>query len=364
MDESLGSVLKYLEYRGPDPAQIRLVIYSLAVYFGLILVTVLVYGYLRRRRERKTLLNAARSRGLSNGELKLITHLAGKRSKINVKQVFKSVREFHRLFGPMMHELVASSEIDVQARKKLDGIFALRKKLFGDVSYHFGNMTSTIQLRIGLKVLLRFEFEGVSHTFSTVVLDVDSEAITVANPSKDGSYFMFDRGQKFKGSFNRPEDGLYEFSTHALRAVSRESQYFLLLAHADQIERMQSRMYYRIPLRVELEFDRFAWNSNPEQRYHGGVSEAGEQMSGLVVNLGGGGVLIRTAGELHKDDMITFDLPLPGGAELSDVLGKVVEVEKSDGEEQNYHVQFLNLKQSDKDTIIKSIQQHNLPPES
>jgi c-di-GMP-binding flagellar brake protein YcgR len=358
-------VLKYLEFQGPDSSDIRLFAYSIAIYVGLILLTVLVNGYLRRRRERKALIKSARSRGLTTRELELITQLAGKKSRVDLKQVFFSVREFHRLFGPVMHDLVANSDKDPQARKKLDGIFALRKKLFGDVSYHFGNLTSTIQLRIGLRINLQFEFGGRKYSYGSVVLDVDSEAIAVANPSEGGSYFMFDRNQEFDVSFNRPDDGVYLFSTRAMRAVSKDSQYFLMLAHADEIKRTQSRMYYRMPFKVEFEFDRFAWSENPEQRYHGGVSEPGEKMEGLLINIGGGGVLIRASGELHRNDLIAFDMPLPGGEELSDVLGKVVEVEKADsGGHYRVHVQFLNLKQSDKDAIMKSIQKHSLTPDS
>jgi c-di-GMP-binding flagellar brake protein YcgR len=176
---------------------------------------------------------------------------------------------------------------------------------------------------------------------------------------------MFDRGHKFQISFSRPEDGVYEFQTHAMRSVSRDSQYFLLLAHAGEIKRTQSREYYRLPVRTGIEFDKFAWNADPEHRYHGGISEPGEKLQGLLINIGGGGVLLRTSGDLRKNDLIAFDIPLPGGDDkLTDVLAKVVEIEQSDSGQHNIHVQFLNLKQSDKDMISKSIQQHKLAPDS
>ncbi|MBW7997905.1 MAG: flagellar brake protein [Candidatus Glassbacteria bacterium] len=362
MDESLRDVLKYLQFKGPGPEEIRLFVISVVVYLVLIAATVLVHGYIHRRRERTALLRAAKQHGLTRGELALVTNITGKRSKVNPRKVFQSIREFHRLFGPLMHELVASSENDMNARRKLDGIFALRKKLFGDISYHFGSLTSTIQLKIGLKVTLQFETGDTSHSFSSLVLDVDSEAITVANPIYEGDHVLLEQGHPVKVSFNRPEDGYYEFETRALRAVSKESRYFLLLAHADKIQRMQSRMYFRVPSRIEVEINRFAWDEDPQNRYHGGKSDSGEKMSGLIVNLGGGGVLVRTAGDLHRNDLVTFSLPLTEETTLDDVLGKVVVVDKKDKESDtsDVHVQFLNLKQGDKDTIIKIIQQRKL----
>ena len=362
MDDSFRGILKHLEFHGPGPDDIRLVVISIIMYIVLIVATVLIHTYLRRRRERRALLKSAKSRGLTSGELALVVTLAGKQSKVDLRKVFQSIREFHRLFGPKMHDLVAASEHDENAKKMLDGVFSLRKKLFGDVSYHFGSLTSTIQLRIGLKITVQLEYKGIAHNFNSVVLDVDSEAITIANSSFKGSYFMLDKDHPVKISFNRPEDGYYEFDTSVMRTVSSENKFFLLLAHADKIRRMQSRMYYRISARIEVELSRFAWNPDPEHRYHSGKVEAGEKMKGMVVNLGGGGVLIRTGGNLHKNDLVSFDLPLSDEEVLSDVLAKVVDIEDIQGDEEmkNVHVQFLNLKAADKDQIIKDIQQRKL----
>lgn len=362
MDDSFRDVLKYLQFSGPGPEDIRLFVISISIYVALIVIAVLAHGYISRRRERKAVIRAAKSHGLTREELKLVTSLSGKRSKVDPRKAFQSIRDFHRLFGPKMHELAASSDKDNQARHMLEGIFALRKKLFGDISYHFGSLTSTIQLRIGLKITLQFNVDDSPHNFNSIILDVDSGAITVANPSHQGNYFMLSKGHPVKVSFNRPEDGYYEFQTEVLRTVSKENRYFLLLAHADKIQRMQSRMYYRVPTRIEVEVNRFAWDHNPQNRYHSAESDSGETMSGLVVNIGGGGVLIRTKGNIQRNDLVTFDLPLTEETELSDVLGKVVSVEKQerDSETRNVHIQFLNLKQGEKDTIMKIIQQSKL----
>jgi c-di-GMP-binding flagellar brake protein YcgR len=362
MDDSFSEILKHLEFHGPNSSDIRLFVISIIVYVVLILATVLVYAYVRGQRERKALLKAARSKGLSSAELDLVKKLAGKRSKVDLRHVFSSIREFHRLFGPRMHELVAASERDENARGMLDGIFTLRKKLFGDVSYHFGSLTSTIQIRIGQRITIRFEFQDSQLDFNSVVLDVDSEAITVANPSNEDAYFMLEKGQKVKVSFNRPEDGFYEFETLTLRAVSKDSQFFLLLAHADKIQRMQSRMYYRVIARIEVEINRFAWDKNPQQRFHPGKTDPGEKMMAHVINLGGGGALLRTEGTLKKNDLVAFDLPLTEDVRMDDVLGKVVEVVpgKDERDFMDVHVQFLNLKGSDKDTIMRVIQQRKL----
>ncbi len=362
MDDSFSGILKYLEFHGPGSDDIRLFVISIIVYVSLILVTVFVHTYVSRQRERRALLKAAKTKGLTSAELELVKKLAGKRSKVDLRHVFSSIREFHRLFGPKMHELVAASERDESARGMLDGIFTLRKKLFGDISYHFGSLTSTIQIKIGQRITIRFNYNDSPFDFSSVVLDVDSEAITVANPSREDGYFMLDKGQQVKVSFNRPEDGYYEFETRTMRAVSRDSQFFLLLAHADKIQRMQSRMYYRCTTRIEVEISRFAWDKNPQQRFHPGKTDPGEKMMGLLVNLGGGGVLLRTEGKLQKNDLVAFDLPLTEAERLGDVLGKVVEVVpgKPGQEFIDVHVQFLNLKGSDKDKIMRVIQQHKL----
>jgi len=364
MDESFRPLLKYFTIPNPEPGEIKLVILIILVFFALLFLLVYLQAWLKSRKERANLIKAARKHNLSQAENDLISSLSKGKSRIKPGLVFVSIGEFHRLFGPLMHELVEKAEHDEAAHKKLDGIFALRKKLFGEVAYHFGSITSTIQFRIGQKLTLQFSIEGVTREFSSMVLDVDAAAITVANASENGKFFHFGLGQQFKVSFNRVDDGFYEFETTALRSVTDKNEYFLLLAHATQLKRLQSRMYYRVRLDKPFSFRRFAWDESLETRYHPGSGDLREKFNGEILNLGGGGMLIFTGENLVKNDLLTFDLELNAENTIHDLLAKVVGIEDEEElgiKRKLIHLQFMNIKPGEQDLITKLIQQSKLP---
>ncbi|MFH1068662.1 MAG: flagellar brake protein [Candidatus Glassbacteria bacterium] len=362
MDDSFRDILRGMQLPHPSTEDVTLFIITILASIGLIVLAGVLHSFLNKLREHKSLLKAAKQHGLTRNELELITKIAAGRTRIKPSLVFISIREFHRLFGPLMHDLVSKSEHDAQARRQLDGVFALRKKLFGEVAYHFGNITSTIQLKIGQSVTLQFSFNNRTYSFTSAVLDVDAHAITVVNPSYRSTYFLMQKDHPVKVSFNRSDDGYYEFETHTLREVLKKDEYFLVLAHADKIKRMQSRMFFRVSCSIPIRYRRFAWNEDPESRYHPGTEEVDELSEGKVVDIGGGGLLVITGRQLYKNDLLTFDLPLSEENQMSDVLGKVVRIEERGIEKNlwNVHLQFLNLKSGEQDLIIRLIQQNKI----
>ena len=365
MDESFKEVLQYFIFPRPTTEDIIQILIFLLVFAALIFITVFVHSYLQKRRERTRLLKAAKKHNLSKEENSLLNSLAKSNKKVDPGQAFGSIREFHRLFGPMMHELAGKAEVDLQARKKLEGIFALRNKLFGEVSYHFGAITSSIQLKIGQKITVEYTHSGQKQTASSVVLDVDAAAITVANPTEEGKFIPFVKGDQFKVAFYRVNDGYYEFQTNVLQNVEQGSRQFLFLAHAHELKRMQSRMFYRIPTRIPLKFRCFAWDENLESRYRLEKEEIEGQKEGYILDIGGGGMLATTEEELSKNDLLIFDLQLNPENVIRNILGKVVRMEKQlAGDQNNINIQFLNIKPAEQDLIVRLVQQQKIKSEN
>ena len=364
MDESFKEVLQHFVFPRPTSEDIIKILIFLLVFVALVFGTVLVHSYLQRRKERTRLLRAAKKHNLSKEENYLLDSLAKSNKKVDPGQAFGSIREFHRLFGPMMHELAGKAEVDQQAREKLEGIFALRQKLFGEISYHFGAVKSTIQLKIGQKITLEYTRNGQKQTASSVVLDVDAAAITVANPTEEGKFIRFAKGEQFKVAFYRVNDGYYEFQTNALQNVEQGSNQFLFLAHAHELKRMQSRMFYRMPTRIPLKFRRFAWDENLESRYRLEKEEIEGQKEGYILDIGGGGMMVTTEEELSRNDLLIFDLQLNPEHVIRNLLGKVVRIEKQlAGEKNNINIQFLNIKPAEQDLIARLVQQQKIKSE-
>lgn len=364
MDESFSEVLKYFILPRPGPEEIKEILIFFLIFSALIIAAIFLNSYLQSRRESARLRKSAKKYNLSKEENSLINSLVKSNIKADPRLAFGSIREFHRLFGPMMHDLAGKAEVNPQARKELEGIFALRKKLFGEVAYHFGAITSTIQLKIGLKVTLEFTRNNQKQSANSVILDVDAAAITVANPMQEGKFMHFTKGKPFRVAFYRANDGYYEFQTTVLKDVEQGSHQFLFLAHAHELKRMQSRMFYRMPTKIPLNFRRFAWDENLESRYR--LEEELEgQKEGVILDLGGGGMMITTEEKLANNDLLIFDLQLNPENVVRDLLGKVVGAEEQlAGDKKNIHIQFLNIKPAEQDLIVRLVQQHQVKSEN
>ncbi len=362
MDESFREVLKYFQLPYRSPEYILRWILLILLIIGLLTVFYFIGRMMQRSRDRLRISRASSARELSGQERELILRAVRGRTRIIPELMLGSLSEFHRLFGPWMHELISKAPKDREARNTLDSIFVMRKKLFGDVVYHFGSITSTVQLRIGQKINLTFSYRGKDLTVSSVVLDVDGAAITCTNPRDGGEYLNFLQGHPFRVSFYRENDGYYQFDTYSLRQTETARAQFLLLAHALRIERIQSREFYREPAKIPFNYRRYAWDHRPETRYLSEDIVTPDYTEGLVLNIGGGGILFSACDNLSRNDIIEFNLPLGQEAMIPELLGKVVRAEPVPEEpgQMMVHLQFLNIKPAEQDLIVRMIQQHKV----
>lgn len=365
MNPNYENIFKYLVLPKPSPEVVRLVIFIVVLFIAMLILLEVTRTYLARRKERASLLKAVNTHDLSEEEKDLILNLAAQRQKINPELIFGSIREFHRLFGPMMHELADRAGSDSVSRRKLEKLYALRQKLFGEVHYHFGNVTSTIQLKIGQKISMEFIYEGRSITASSMILDVDSAAITVANTTQKGDFIYFKKGHQFNVSFYRENDGYYQFRTLAVRDIEKKSPLFLLLSHADMVQRIQSRKFYRMPVSLPLNFRHYPWDDNLETRYIKGLDEVMGEKTGMIMDISAGGIRFQTEENLNKNDMLLLDLNLSSELTFPDLMSKVVNVQSKTTEKgfNTVHIQFLNIKPGEQDLIVRMIQQHKFKEE-
>jgi c-di-GMP-binding flagellar brake protein YcgR len=362
MDDSFSQILKgfQLPQRGmKDVEGVLMVILGLVVF---IVVVHLIQIAMANRKRRRVIRKSAQTSGLSNQELQVLLKAVNVKPKIDPLKVLNSLREFQRLFGPLMHELYEKMESDPTARRQLNLIFSLRKKLFGEVAYHFGPLSTTLQLSIGQHLTLTFDYLGRSITTNSVVLDVDSAAITVANPRYQNKHLRLVKDQPIKVLFYRTKDAEYQFNTVVLRSTEQDNQYFLLLAHDLNIQRIQTRQFYRVTTKIEFQFRRFVWDSQLDTRYLQKAEDKPEEYEGVIKNISAGGMMFSTEAKLEKNDILVFHLELSPELTIPDLLGKVLNIAEPYDRESKYlvHIMFVNIKTDEQDQIIRMILQEKV----
>ena len=359
MDDSFSKILKgfQLPQRGMEDVEgVLLVILGLVVF---IVVVHLIQTAMANKKRRRVIRKSALTYGLSTQELQVLQGAVNVKPKIDPRKVLNSLREFQRLFGPLMHELYEKMESDPTARRQLNLIFSLRKKLFGEVAYHFGPLSTTLQLSIGQHLTLKFDYLGRSITTNSVVMDVDSAAITVANPRYQNEYLKLVKDQPIEVLFYRAKDAEYQFNTHVLRSTEQDPQYFLLLAHDLNIRRIQTRQFYRIPTQIAFKFRRFVWDNQLDNRYLQKAEDKPEEYEGVIKNISAGGMMFSTEAKLEKNDLLVFHLELGPELTIPDLLGKVLNIAEPYEQESKYlvHIMFVNIKTGEQDQIIRMILQ-------
>lgn len=357
MDESFREVLKkfQLPERGTED-----ILGTLAAVLGLLMCFVIMYlvhSVMTKRSQRRAIQKSAQAKGLSPEERAVIMWAVNTKPRMNPFKVLHSLREFQRLFGTLMHDLVGKLDTERKAQQKLNLIFSVRKKLFGDVAYHFGPLSSTLQLAAGQHLMLKFHNQGRTTSAGSVVLDVDSTAITVDYPFIGGERPQFEKGQPVEVILYRDRDAEYQFKTHVLRDTVSRDQLFLMLAHAANVERLQMRKFYRLETQVPFKFSRYLWDSKLDNRYLPGVEDDSLPFEGTIQDISAGGIMFSTREPLNSHDLVVFNLELDHRHTIHKVLGKVVAVNRQGVREDEYLVRigFLNIKTGDQDLIIRTV---------
>ncbi|MEA1996850.1 MAG: flagellar brake protein, partial [Gemmatimonadota bacterium] len=292
-------------------------------------------------------------------EKELLIEVAGRWPGINPKMILDSLRGFNRFFGPLIHELKDKVKESPEAHRQIHVIFALRKRLFGEVDYHFGNITGTIQLKTGQKISMEFIRLERELNLPSVVMDVDSEVITVITPTLEGKYFPFAKGDRFRVSFYRENEGYYQFETEALQAVEKKNPLFLFLSHSLQIERIQPRDFFHADYRIPFKFRFYPWNSSIGNRYLPSDEKQGEIKKGVLVNISRGEMVFTTEEKLSQNDLLFFNLQLNPQTTIPGLLGKVVSVAAKDAvkdggkKENRVQMRFFNPNTSEEEMIFK-----------
>ncbi|HUU27229.1 MAG TPA: flagellar brake protein [archaeon] len=353
MDESFRETLKLFKWPEPGTKGIMIALFIILFIISLLFLLMYLNSLMARRRERKYMLETAEKHNLDREERDLILSILGTKTKIHPSVIFSSLRGFNRFFGPLIHELTDQVRTSPEAHRKIHKIFALRKRLFGEVAYHFGGITTTIQLKTGQKITLDFSHGDQSMAVSSLVLDVDENIIAVVNPSLKGEFIRFDKSHPFKVSFYRENDGYYQFQTYSLQPVEESAPLFLFLAHAEDIQQIPPREFYRITYRLPFKFKLYPWNESLKNRYLSADEKSKAEKEGVIINIGRGEMVFTTEEKLAKDDILVFSLELKSELTIRDLLGKVVTVtEQTETKGKRVHMKFFNPNPSEEELLF------------
>ncbi len=198
-------------------------------------------------------------------------------------------------------------------------------------------------------------------TFSTRVYDIVSDdEIKVNMPFVDGHIQLLDVGDEYDLCFYSG-NGLYQCYSRVSDRYKSNNVYVLGLELTSPLRKFQRREYYRLNCILnmkcrevgEKEYDEIRKN---DVRF---INTDLTLEDGVIVDISGGGAKFISDRRFEKETKIlfVFSLNLSGKLTEYSVIGRVILSEALEGRAGEYknHVQFVNIKDRDREGIIRYI---------
>lgn len=201
-------------------------------------------------------------------------------------------------------------------------------------------------------------------TYSTRVYDILSEdEIKVNMPFVDGHIVLLEIGDDYDLCFYSGK-GLYQCYGRITDRYKSNNMYVLTMELTSPLRKFQRREYYRLNCILNMkcrevgdkELKELEEISGNDVRF---VNTDLTLEDGVIVDISGGGAKFISDRQFERESKIlfVFSLNLNGRFTEYSVIGKIIiseEIEGRSGEYKN-HIQFVNIKDKDREGIIRYI---------
>lgn len=269
----------------------QLVKVTMALITVFVLIELTLYYYRRRKRLREAwdwFYRLCEAKDLSVGEMDILREMARCGKMQSPANLLKSIGAFDRAVDKTFQEC----RLPPAERDRLDmRIRELRVKLmFADVPPS-GILSTTHGIGVGQRVRLEIFIAGQLLFYYTSVYKVAERDIKLILPALPGQESPFAAGQEVDVCFWRARDAGYKFSTK-IEEISEGAPALLHLAHTDQLDREESRHFYRVDVLLPIYYHLLTHKEIESWKYNGIFSFDGEfkPAEGRVLSLSGGGL--------------------------------------------------------------------------
>ncbi|MBQ7584146.1 MAG: flagellar brake protein [Lachnospiraceae bacterium] len=201
-------------------------------------------------------------------------------------------------------------------------------------------------------------------TYSTRVYDILSEdEIKVNMPFVDGHIVLLEVGDDYDLCFYSGK-GLYQCYGRITDRYKSNNMYVLTMELTSPLRKFQRREYYRLNCILNMKCREVGDKELKELEEIGGndvrfINTDLTLEDGVIVDISGGGAKFISDRQFEKESKIlfVFSLNLNGRFTEYSVIGKIIisePIEGRSGEFKN-HVQFVNIKDRDREGIIRYI---------
>jgi len=287
----------------------------------------------RQRRHRKErFLRRAQEKGLNASQCRLLWDLATQQRR-NPLLLLRFASAFELGVG----------EYTVQRGEEqtLEELARIRKRLGFDRLPPDQPVRTTRQLAQGQTLSLWPQSSDPAQATPYLVISKDEQALITAPLLSTSPAWSL--GTPLSGRFRRERDTEYRFATRLLALTPHT----LTLQHADRLERLQARAFFR-------------WETSfPLTLLAGTGNGKTHRLEGVVTNISGGGLRVRIQEGIPAGTRIVIDPQYRGPFPLAGVYGQVVSGHE-EAQRGYLRLRFIDLPRDIEAQIVRRIFQHQL----
>lgn len=188
------------------------------------------------------------------------------------------------------------------------------------------------------------------------IADVKDEYFYIFTPIKEGVYITFFIDEIIR-VYKVMLDGVWMFDA-VVEERFREPEYMIKVKQISDYQKIQRRMFYRLPINLEVFVKLYEENNNKDNANIASALDGfteGRIVSGLTKDLSGGGVCFLTREEFDINDVILIKIPIED--EYLILKAQILRKNRID----HYHYRFLygcrfiEAKQNEIDKIVKFV---------
>lgn len=209
---------------------------------------------------------------------------------------------------------------------------------------------SSSHIKVGNRIEISFIRDGKkSKSYISLVEDVyDDTHVLACVPISYGNLVKLPFSLKYSMIFYT-DKGMYKYEAEILKYVNIENFNFMVVKLLSEGERTQRREFFRFSCLLPFKFEKLSNGKDEDEKDEIVLSK------GIIKDIGGGGIRFVSNEELFIGDKIKCLIVLDNNYII--VVGSILHKQfyPKTSYSFQYRVEFINIKESDKDLIIKYI---------
>lgn len=356
MGESYREILPYLRPRSTELSEMGwLGVLSVGILVAVAVGAVASFVWTRWRARslaRRSFVHAALEHRLSKAQVRLLLDLASRHHMHDPLLLLTSLKAFDRHAGRLAGAVGSDGD-----DPRLEMLSAIRRRLGFDAPPTEQRFYTTRTLAPG-QVLMVWPHGSDTGFLHCVVVDRDERAVTAVPLLRDGDRRLSElaAGDAIKVRFWRKGDTEYRFRAQILEVQARTTS--IRIRHAEQLERVQLRDYYRVAASFQLIL--YVLPQGVEEVSPERVSAvAADRLSATAIDISGGGLSVHVGAAVPRSSELVVDPDFAGEFPLAGIHCLVVEQAAREG---GWYVrlQFVALPGEVRDDLVAAVFAHEM----